>query len=355
MKVGILTYHRAHNYGAVLQCYALQEILRKLGHDVVVVDYRQPFIEKLYYPSKRGQIAKQIFHPRNLLTLKEKFSYQNLQTKIFKEFRDRKLIESAKCDSNHLPNLDYYIIGSDQMWSIDCVGNHIDPVYFGLFNRPDNSKLLGFSISSNEKSIHTISNDLHRYCKLFNNISFREDTIASKVNRILNSDFPVTLDPTLCAETDIWDNLIDRKWSTRKYIVLYHVKLRFSPIIHKLLLAQANRIAKIHGLEVIDLSDNSYSVNDFVSIIKFAQYVLTSSFHATVFSLIFNRPLFCIKLHDGHDERYTDLLFQLDADKFLFDLDFKEIEPYKVDYSLINKRLNDYRRPSIDYLKSNIV
>ena len=48
MKIGILTFHRAHNYGAVLQCYAMQEILRRMGHDVQVIDYRQPWIEEFY-------------------------------------------------------------------------------------------------------------------------------------------------------------------------------------------------------------------------------------------------------------------------------------------------------------------
>ena len=51
MRIGIITYHRAFNYGAVLQCFALQELLKSMDHEIQVVDYRQPFIEKLYRPS----------------------------------------------------------------------------------------------------------------------------------------------------------------------------------------------------------------------------------------------------------------------------------------------------------------
>lgn len=355
MKVGIITYHRAHNYGAVLQCYALQEILKGFGHDVSIVDYQQPFIEKLYNPSKYRQIRKQIFHPRNLLKLKSKFAFQNQQTKNFQEFRSQFLNLSEQCSVGNIPNLDYYVIGSDQMWSIDCVGNHIDPVYFGFFRRPIDSKLIGFSISSNEASISQIGKDLIKYSELFDNLSFREKTVASQVNGILSTDFPVTLDPTLCAEGNVWDNLINNVWSRRKYIVLYHVKLRFSPVIHQMLLKQANRVAKAHNLEVVDLSDGTYSIRDFVSIIKFSQFVLTTSFHASVFSLIFNKPLFSVKLHDGHDERYTDLLHSLMAEDFLVDLDFKDTTPPEVDYNQINDKLINYRQPSIDYLKSNII
>lgn len=355
MKVGIITYHRAHNYGAVLQCYALQEIIKELGHDVTIIDYKQPFIEKLYNPSKYIQIRKQIFHPRNLWRLKSKFKNQDLQACIFRDFRDQYLNVSAPCMDNNIPNFDCYIIGSDQMWSIDCVGNHIDPVYFGDFKRQLGSKLIGFSISSNESSIRQIKKDLLKYSRLFDNISFREHSVASQVNKVLSSNFPVTLDPTLCAKPDIWDDLFDEKWSARKYLVLYHVKLRFSPIVYKLLMKQANRISKFHDLEVIDLSDGTYSVKDFISIIKFSKYVLTSSFHATVFSIIFNKPLFSVKLHDGHDERYVDLLHCLNADDFLVDLDFKDTTPRDVDFNLINNNLKIYRQPSIEYLKSNII
>ena len=69
MRIGILTFHRAHNYGAVLQCYALQETLKRMGHDVQVIDYRQPWIEDFYNLFCRNMIR------RNSSSVPELFSY----------------------------------------------------------------------------------------------------------------------------------------------------------------------------------------------------------------------------------------------------------------------------------------
>ena len=67
MKIGILTFHRAHNYGAVLQCYALQERLKMAGYDVSVIDYRQPAIERAYKCFDVLYLLKNVFHLKNLM------------------------------------------------------------------------------------------------------------------------------------------------------------------------------------------------------------------------------------------------------------------------------------------------
>ena len=67
MKIGILTFHRAHNYGAVLQCYALKKTLEKMGHYVQVIDYRQKYTEKIYKTFSIQYLGNQILHPRKVL------------------------------------------------------------------------------------------------------------------------------------------------------------------------------------------------------------------------------------------------------------------------------------------------
>lgn len=354
MKIGIITYHRAHNYGAVLQCYALQELLREMGYDVQVIDYRQPFIEKLYRPSKIEQILKNKFHPRALIKLKNEFSKQNATASCFENFRNSFFNISHSCTSESLPQVDVYIIGSDQMWSIDCVGSKIDPVYFGIFKRPKNSKLIGFSISSNMYSINILGNKLNQYIQNFDNISLREASISDAIYKITSKRIPVTLDPTLCVEAELWNKIIDNKWKEKQYVVCYHVMFRFSPIIHKILLKQTKRIAELHGWDIVDLSTGEYSVSDFVSAIRYAQCVVTSSFHATVFAIMFARPLFAVKLHDGNDGRYVNLLEALHMGKAVVDLDFTYESPVIFDYNYVKDCLSQLRKPSLDYLKSNI-
>ena len=354
MRIGILTYHRANNYGAVLQCFALQELLKEMGHDVQIVDYRQPFIEKLYRPSLMSQILRYKFHPRALIAACHNFERQRTIDLSFEKFRDTYFNQSICCTSESIPNYDVYIVGSDQMWSIDCVGNKIDPVYFGLFNRPKHSRLIGFSISSNIYSINTLGKRLESYIQNFDKISLREQIIANAVIRNISIDVQVTLDPTLCADVDLWDKIINQDWKTKKYVVLYHVMFRFAPIVHDMLLKQTKRIAELHGWDVIDLSVGNYSVSDFVSAIKYAQCVITSSFHATVFSIIFSRPLFSVRLHDGNDERYVNLLKSLHMEQALVDLDFAQNAPVVYDYNNIHEFMLQLRKSSLDYLKANL-
>lgn len=353
MKVGILTYHRAHNYGAVLQCYALQELIREFGQDVEIIDYRQPFIEKLYGFSKQEWFRKNLFHPRSLLKFNKIFREKRQKASIYSNFRETFLNLSQQVYNDSIPDYNLYIVGSDQMWSINCVGNKVDNVYFGNFRKKAGSKLIGFSISSNLDSISKISKDLREHINRFDDISFREDIITDEVNNQLDSHFITTLDPTLCANQNIWDKIIDSSWEKRpKYIVLYHVKLRFGSIVHDLLLKQAQRLAALHDLEVVDLSTGDNSIVDFVSAIKYSQIVLTSSFHGTVFAVIFNRPLFTVKLHDGGDGRYVSLLQSLGMNDSLIDLDFDNQFPALYDESIINERLKSLRETSINYLSA---
>ena len=352
MRIGIITYHRAFNYGAVLQCFALQELLKLMGHEIKVVDYRQPFIEKLYRPTIIGQIRQNKFNIKVLLGIPNKIKTRNHLQPIFESFVNRYLSLSRKCDAKSLPAFDVYLVGSDQMWSVNCVGNRIDPVYWGMFSRPNATKLIGFSISSNTHTIKTLGKSISTYIGNFDNVSLRERNISDEIYGITSKRFPVTLDPTLCIDANTWDKIINRVWEKRQYIVLYHVMLRFSPIVHTILLNKVNHIANLHGWDVVDLSTGNYSVNDFVSIIKYAQCVVTTSFHATVFSIIFSRPLFPVRLHDGNDARYVDLLNALNIGGILKDLDFDDKVPPKIDYRCVHNVLTKLREPSLAYLTS---
>ena len=355
MKVGIITYHRAHNYGAVLQCYALQTVLAAMGHDAYMVDYRQSFIEKLYNPSKIDLIIRHKTQPRALLGLIRVFISLHNKKRRFEKFCTKFLNLSQPCSSEDIPPFDVYIVGSDQMWSIDCAGGSIDPVYFGLFNRPANSKLLGFSISSNKYSVERLGIDINFYLSRFDNISFREQFVTDSILHSTGKAFTVTLDPTLCADAELWDKVINEKWEKRKYVAVYHVLFRSSAEVYNKIKLQAERIAKIHGWDVIDLSSGVYDVQDFVSVIKYAQCVVTSSFHATVFSVIFSRPLFSIQLHDGNDSRYKNLLDSLGMTDALVDLDFSSEYPCKFDSAIIRRELTKLREPSLKFLRDNIV
>lgn len=159
----------------------------------------------------------------------------------------------------------------------------------------------------------------------------------------------------MCADAEVWNNVINEKWNKRKYVAVYHVLLRSSADVYKKIISQAERIAKTNGWDVIDLSSGIYNVQDFVSVIKYAQCVVTSSFHATVFSIIFSRPLFSIRLHDGNDSRYENLLDSLGMTDALVDLDFSSENPFRLDSVIIQRKLTELREPSLKFLRDSIV
>ena len=164
MKVGILTFHRADNYGAVLQCYALQQAIGSLGHEVFVIDYRQPFIEKWYTKCIRT------FHLKYFLKLdlKDKWLYLSeklkydlllrfkehpLRRKEFARFRKSFLNLTVPCGNDIPKDFDVFVIGSDMLWARECMGGKLDYVYWGEFNHANTSKIIGYAISTTPASM----------------------------------------------------------------------------------------------------------------------------------------------------------------------------------------------------------
>ena len=162
MKIGILTLHRANNYGAALQCYALQCTLQSLGYDAWVIDYRQPDTERSYKPFQWNSIRQNIRKPkvfckeltiRPLLAIIRQMAYNRFRSKYFHATQPVRHIADIPQD------FDVYLIGSDQLWSIQCLGYNIEPAYFGEFPHPHDSRVCSYAISSNIQSLETIGKE----------------------------------------------------------------------------------------------------------------------------------------------------------------------------------------------------
>ncbi len=347
-KVGILTFHRAHNYGAVLQCYALQEVLKKLGHDVLVIDYRQFYIEKMYAPFSVFRFIELMIYPRGMYRYLKLIPLRIIKKRIFLEFTTKWLEQSEPCKESTIPqDFDTYIIGSDQLWG-NCTGGVIDSVYLGKFNRKHSSKIVGYAISSNQESIEKVGiTEFKKNISNFSALSFRESLISDIVFKRSGVESRVDIDPTLLANASIWDSMINKKWANEKYILLYQVRRPIKD--QRLLNRKAEELAQQLNCKVIDLSAMKYTVEDFVSLFKYAQCVITSSFHASVFSVIFERPLQAVMLKDGNDERYENILKAIGAEQMLVDMDFTP-NVVNIDYMAVKSNLKQLQQQSLNYL-----
>lgn len=356
MKIGILTYHNAYNYGAVLQCFALQEYLSALGNEVSVIDYRNTWVEGIYKPFSFNILKCYIQNPRTFLKyllgyFKRKKEYQK-KKQIYSDFLLNYL--NIKTEANSLDCFETYdiiFIGSDQLWGLSCLGGKFDEIYLGNFDSK-NVKLVGYAISADLKSLKALneSNRLISSLKNFTFFSLREKNNAKYVSDIAKKDIDVCVDPTLLLSYEGWNRITNTKWKNKNYVVVYQV--RFTEKQKSYLIEMAKDATRLFGEDccVIDLSDG-YEVSDFVSIIKYAKLVITSSFHATVFSLIFKTKFYSIELGDGNDARYASLLHDLNLDERLIKVGDKLQD---VNLPLPSYSLDVISCKSVEFIKASL-
>lgn len=363
MKIGILTFHCAHNYGAVLQCYALQETLKQMGHNVEIIDYRPKYLLTPYTIfDKKRFLAK---NPISLIKhcIKETLLLPNRikRHKAFDKFINNRLNLSHRIIKRNIPNnYDVYIMGSDQIWN-PKITQGFDPVYFGYFDFPKgNKKYISYAASMETNELNAEIRDL--YIKALNNfdaISVREAKLAELLQPLTLKKIETILDPTLIADIATWKSIIKRPNIKHKYILVYQVRN------NKNTMRIASEIANQINAVVIEVTSrldihfrkNRFqctSTEKFLGLVKDAACIVTTSFHGTVFSIIFNRPFYCIQLDDNMDNRSQSLLKQIGLSERMIK---KDDTPNftKIDYNdRINKCILKLREKSLCYLRDNI-
>lgn len=356
MKIGILTFHRAINYGAVLQCYALTEILKQLGHEVCVIDYRQPRVERTdrrVCSKKEKRKLLLGFHLRSWFFYDSSWKRHIEEEQRFDNFLANYFSLSTPCDADTIPqSYDTYIVGSDQIWnSVICDG--IDRVYWGQFKKPLHAKLISYAASTSVSNL--LSNDLKRlynYLSVFSCISVREKKVADFLNQRMSFSKKVetVLDPTLLANKSIWDKMDTQKYDFGEYVLYFAA--RSSATRPNAIEIKARKLAQKMNCKILPIRFGLDSPEQFVMKFKYAKAVVTSSFHGVVFSLIFNKMLYAVKNGDEQDARYVDLLKSIGADYMLSDVNIDSEIPYRADYKTINENLEQLRKKSMLFLKS---
>ena len=353
-KVGILTFHRANNYGAVLQCYALQETIKALGHDVEVINYRQPYIEKVYKPIDKKEFYNILKKPRWYYGYFFKVIPKRIQRYIkYSSFRKKYLKTCKAFDNKKEIPLEYntIIIGSDQVWGLHCT-NGIDEIFFGEFPRKE-SKVIGYAISGNIDSLREIGREnLIRYYHNFNAISFREESFQTYLKEHIGIEGNIVLDPTLLLDKQKWENLTNQAKEKENYILTYFLQgVKDMSKLNKNLFIFAKR----ENCKLINIFDVAHSPTEFLTWIKNAKYIITTSFHATVFSIIFNKDVYALKTHNGHDARYINLLSNLNiSDRVVEVEELANIEMNPIDWSNVNAIHSQWKEKSMTFLTENL-
>jgi len=353
-KIGIITFHRANNYGAVLQCYALQEILIILGYDVKVVDYRQPYIELLYNPIRYDIICRHILNIRVVARYVIKDFWRLLIKRIKYDIYRNKYLKTTGVINRkeQIPqDIDVYVIGSDQLWNPEVLGDKFEDVYMGAFPHSPQSVIVGYAISSNVIALQNIRNDvILKAAANFDILSFRENKLGDYIADITGRDVRIDIDPTLLLDRSKWELCVKKRPINRKYLLTYflHGNVKKSEL-RKII----NTFSQKMGYKVVDVLDVAFSPIEFLTLVYYADYVVTSSFHAVVFSLIFNKEFFAINSHNGREERYRNLMEKVGVfDRCIDAENINNIVLSKIDYSVVNEKLLSLRNDSIQFLSS---
>ncbi len=360
-KIGILTFHDVINYGAVLQAYALQRYLQESGYYVQIINYRPSyFIRQYRYSMKlRGRSPLKCF--RNLIYgIFWGFRTFLRQKKQFYDFRAKYLnisseISSVKDLSSE--TFDAIIVGSDQIWNPAMTNNCFDPMFWGDF-LPEIKKISyaassgKYIFSQNEKEI------IKKKLKNFFAISVREDQLA-KFLLPLASGTPVqtVVDPTLLLPVRNWDELTIQRPMAKKYVVCYYVT--YNKKIKKIARALAHRIGAVviyfPSFDAPCVGKHTLKVgpDGFLSWMKYADFVVTNSFHGTVFSLIFNRDFLVID--DLQDFRIETLLKSVHLEERKVLSNITEFPKYnRINYALLNDQLVKISEAGKDFIQNSL-
>lgn len=362
MKIGILTFHNAYNYGAVLQAYALQTFLEKNGNEVEIIDYRNEEVERSY----------QLFRLRSIprKSAKRFFYYWivNIYRFIkYKEFKNNVLSLLKISRPTHSFNdvsiidKDVIVIGSDQLWNKDITRIY-DPFYWGEFSKSFNGSIISYAVCMNAETLSIEELDfIKKHLNNFSCISVREKDLANTLCKLTSKYVHISLDPTLMVESSFWFDLVKKN---KDVLELQHYVLVFAILERDIVIEKAKEFARIHNLRLLimnpiaDISPfNDYyqptSPLAFLSVIANASYVITSSFHGLAFSIIYHR-VFYVMGNSGKNERMKSLLSSIGlSDRFISSsTSVENIIP--INYNEVDKKLNKMRDDSRSYLINSI-
>lgn len=364
----IVTWITYKNFGTYLQAYALQNILKTLGYDSRIADDSKIINEisnQLIGDSKVS--LNKIFNKIKIIFSLSNYIYkykERRSTLLYDNFkRDNLTIEYDVENLIELGNkYDTYLCGSDQIWFPSI--NIFHPFYY--LNFTEKKKISYAPSIGTDNYPKEFINKIRELLNCFSNISVREKQGADILSKILNQNVPAVLDPTLLLSTERWNELISSSTNKKnaKYCICYFLTANKTYINHIKKYAKENKLTIkffcINKNSVLN-ADESISAGpiEFLSEIKNASIIFTDSFHATIFSILFEKNFYTFqRFKNGEKMNQNSRLLNLFS---LLDINYRFINEDsletigscpEIDYNLVKILLNKEREKSIEFLKN---
>lgn len=349
-KIGILTFHRALNYGAVWQCWALGKACESFGHDVETIDYN-PF----------GDFKYRWFIGRRPSTT----YWYWMRMFLFDRFIHRCLrmtdhTESYEWIKKNPPQKDIYLVGSDTVWSNQITGKFMDSYLLDF--APADVKRISYAASSGANPMELNEYQLGELRK-FSAISVRERQSVADVQAKVDVPVVDVCDPTLLLKREEYE-VIEKKplWLPKHYMVYFDL------VGDPFCVETAKLIGKSLNLLVLNLAGKykhwarynymTPTPEQWLYILHHADYICTNSFHGTAFSIIYRRPFVCcaakIRERAKTNGRVQNMLMQTNLkDRYVASIDgARKIIEQEIKFD--DSAIEAYRSRSLQWLKNAI-
>lgn len=371
-KIGLIavTYH---NYGSVLQSFALQKKVQCKGFDTEIINYTESKVAKINrcrdfeYLYSRLKMLWKVFKMK--FVLRKQMACLSDRHRAYDQFIEKYFNFSKHiCRLNQIPDLcenyKLVLLGSDQVW-------HPMNVYMDFFTMnyvPNHIKKAAYAPSFGVKTIPNKYKSFYRsYLSRINYLSCRENTGVNLIKELVNRDALHVCDPTMLLDSSEWrEELRQTPFINGKYIFCY--LLGNNPNqrnwVRQLKEKTGYKIVALTHIDEYVKSDNKYADEtpynvgplDFLNLIDNASYVITDSFHASVFSILFHKQFFVFDRFEqtrgsSTVTRITSLLSVLGLNNRFTNSD----QPINVDdvidnWAIVEKKLIGFRKQSLDYL-----
>ena len=326
-NVGIITFHCSNNYGAILQAYGLKCFLRRHGIHADIVRYEPPYMTGRHwwipYAPLKGVKGK-IWCVTNMwrgfrahIGIREDFSKQLLNMNYF---RYKYLVDKNKQKilfASGLKKLKYkyYVVGSDQIWNPDITCG-LKKVYFGAFQNKWKQKVISYAASFGGSGLaEKYDEEFSKLIKYVDFVSVREKSAIPYIKKFCDKEVYAVLDPVFFLKRDSWEKVerIPENVKNRKYIFVYITEQNQEMLDYAKILSQDIGLPVIGVCATQRMKDFGFEVDytagpaELLGYIHLADYVVSNSFHAVAFSIIYEKQ-FLAFVHRTLGDRVRNVL-----------------------------------------------
>ena len=370
MKIGIVTFFCVPNYGAMLQAYALWKYLEGLGHKVEFIDYA--FGNARRIPIWKCFILRNFSNFWKIMRKKLEMYVRFAITDFADIYPKTARISSISALDSLKDKFDVVLVGSDQMWNpLWCSSRCLPVVMLGFVNKGVRRISYAVSFANTAWSESQNAEEARRLLKQFDFISVREKSGIPLVKELSGREDAVcVIDPTLLHESSFYSKLFNttpvepyvflyildewsdkEEWLTILNSVQAHLNIRVIHTDRAKVKGALSPICAAFGVK------NKIPVKDWIKEIASSQFVLTNSFHGTVFSILFHKPFITIPIRGRlsvMNERITNLLSMVGLSERMCSREnidsIKHIIDQPIDWIAIDKKLSEERNQAVQYL-----